>query len=266
MPPAPTDSVSVVIPTKNTASTLPSCLDAVARQSVQVHEVIVVDSLSQDETAKIASGPARVIERQCGMTLGRLIGAEAAQGEFVLNLDADQLLGVRAVELALATKRPAVALGELSIGPGIVARLNALDRRGIDEHWRENLDPVRGSIRPRFFRRDLLLRALRAIPPELIGIEPGPYSEDSIIYLNSGVPAAEVGYVPGALRHIEAPLGAYLRKWRRYGISAQAYRGTEWEKLVYRRGQRGGPTTVRAIAIPALLLKAIPFAIGYNSF
>ncbi|MCI4345239.1 MAG: glycosyltransferase family 2 protein [Thermoplasmata archaeon] len=258
-------SVSAVIPTKNAGRTLLGCLASLAEQTHPISEIIVVDSLSTDETPRIACTRARLISRRCGMTMGRLLGAEASKGDYVLSLDADQLLDPRAVEQALATGRPAVALGEQSTGSGVVAWLNEIDRRGIEGSWQANLDPLRGSIRPRFFRRDLLLRALRAIPAELVEIEPAPYSEDSLIYLHTGLQPEEVGYVPRALRHVEAPLLAYLRKWRGYGISAQVYRGTQWEGLVNRRGKRGGSLGIRAAAIPALLLKAVPFAIGYNS-
>ncbi|MCI4364162.1 MAG: glycosyltransferase family 2 protein [Thermoplasmata archaeon] len=259
------ESVSVVIPTKNAGRTLPHCLDAIARQTFPAREVIVVDSLSSDDTPQIAARTTRLISRRCGMTLGRLLGAKEAVGEYVLSLDADQLLVPKAIEQALATGRPAVALGELSVGSGLVARLNELDRRGIEVNWKESLDPVRGSIRPRFFERQMLIRALESIPAALLAIEPSPYSEDSLIYLHSGVRPDEVGYVPAALEHVEAPLGAYLRKWRGYGVSAQAYRGTRWEELVHRRGQRKGSVGTRVIALPALLLKAVPFAIGYRS-
>lgn len=46
-------SVSVVIPAKNRASTLGSCIDSVLAQSFQVNEVIVIDDHSSDETKKL---------------------------------------------------------------------------------------------------------------------------------------------------------------------------------------------------------------------
>jgi glycosyltransferase involved in cell wall biosynthesis len=93
-------SVSVLIPARNEAATLPHLLAALAAQSLQPQEVIVIDDHSSDETARIArqaaaSLPLQVIEPPplpagwCGKTWALHNGVLASSGEVLIFLDAD---------------------------------------------------------------------------------------------------------------------------------------------------------------------------------
>jgi hypothetical protein len=88
---APT--VSVVIPARDAAGTLPRTLDALAAQDEPADEVIVVDDGSADGTAELAGGHAVVdrVLRQDGAGPGaaRNRGWRAARGEVVAFTDAD---------------------------------------------------------------------------------------------------------------------------------------------------------------------------------
>ena len=94
--------VSVLIPARNEAFTLPVLLAALARQHCQPEEVIVVDDHSSDGTAAIAQGAAadlglaiRVIqppplpEGWCGKPWALHHGVETSVGEVLVFLDAD---------------------------------------------------------------------------------------------------------------------------------------------------------------------------------
>ncbi len=257
-------SVAVVIPTLNSARTLERCLRAIELQTVAPAEIFVVDSNSNDSTPEIASRSATLIQRDCGMTEARYIGAVASSSDLVLNVDSDQVLLPDAIERCLNTGRSVVALGETSVGRGLPAMLNRVDRDLVETSWMENLDPVRGPIRPRLYGRSLLIRALEAIPAGLRRHKPAPYSEDSLIYLNSGTGPDEVGYVPRAILHLEEETTAqYVRKWFGYGRSAKIYRGTPFEFLVWGRGGRVLRLRDRAVVYPALALKGVPFYLGY---
>lgn len=106
LPPLPACSpsrrppVSVLIPARNEAATLPHLLSALACQSLQPDEVIVIDDHSSDETACIARQasealPVEVIQPPplpadwCGKTWALHHGVRASRGEVLVFLDAD---------------------------------------------------------------------------------------------------------------------------------------------------------------------------------
>lgn len=87
----PRERLSAVILTKNEASRIERCL-----QSLRwVDEIIVVDGLSTDNTVAICERfGARVIQRPFSGSFGeeRNAGADAATGEWVLQLDGDDVV------------------------------------------------------------------------------------------------------------------------------------------------------------------------------
>lgn len=88
--------VSVLIPARNEALTLPRLLAALADQSLQPLEVIVIDDHSGDNTAGIARAAGVTVlaskplpEGWCGKTWALQQGANRSQGELLVFLDAD---------------------------------------------------------------------------------------------------------------------------------------------------------------------------------
>src|SRR5205085_11602096 len=88
--------VSIVVPTRNGAGTLPALLDAIALQRVDVpYEVIAVDSSSTDGTPELLRArvnrlitiPAAAFNH--GLT--RNLGVEQAQGDLVVLMVQDAL-------------------------------------------------------------------------------------------------------------------------------------------------------------------------------
>ncbi|MEL6978596.1 MAG: glycosyltransferase family A protein [Pseudomonadota bacterium] len=92
-----TSSISVVIPVKNRPDVIHRALDSVAKQTLPVHEVIIVDDGSTDDTPEQAarrSGefPSLQVIRlkeSVGAASARNIGARAASGEMIALLDSD---------------------------------------------------------------------------------------------------------------------------------------------------------------------------------
>jgi 4,4'-diaponeurosporenoate glycosyltransferase len=93
-------SVSVVIPARNEATSLPRLLRALGQQSLPPLEVIVVDDHSSDGTAAAASQAAGALPLQviqppslpagwCGKTWALHHGVRASSGELLVFLDAD---------------------------------------------------------------------------------------------------------------------------------------------------------------------------------
>ena len=84
---------SVIIPAYNSAATLARAIDSVLAQTCPAHEIIVVDDGSADDTLQLAQGygaPVRVIHQSnAGVSVARNRGAEAATGDWLAFLDAD---------------------------------------------------------------------------------------------------------------------------------------------------------------------------------
>lgn len=96
-------SVSVVVPCYGHAGYLGDALDSVFQQTQQVLEVIVVDDCSPDDTAEVVRSrpePVTYIRHpeNRGLAASRNTGIAAASGDFVVSLDADDMLDPTYVE------------------------------------------------------------------------------------------------------------------------------------------------------------------------
>ncbi len=90
--PAP---ISVVIPTLNSASELPGCLEALMEglSAGLIRELIVTDGGSEDQSCAMADGAGAVVVRGAPSRGGQLKrGCDAARGEWLLILHADTCL------------------------------------------------------------------------------------------------------------------------------------------------------------------------------
>jgi glycosyltransferase involved in cell wall biosynthesis len=146
-------TVAVVVPTRDSMRTLEACLRSIRAQDVPV-ELIVVDNASTDGTYEVAreladtavrGGPERSAQRNTGVRL--------ATADWILWIDADMVLPPTTVSAALATAArtgaDAVAVPEVSVGPGFWTACRALERSCyLDDPSLHN---------PRLVRRELLL-------------------------------------------------------------------------------------------------------------
>lgn len=103
--------VSVVVPAYNYAHFLPHCLASVFGQACADLEVIVVDDGSSDDTAAVVAREPRaryLHQANAGLSAARNTGLVASSGEFLLFLDADDLLAPRtlAARVAFLAARP----------------------------------------------------------------------------------------------------------------------------------------------------------------
>lgn len=85
--------VSIIIPALNEARSLRALLRSIATQSFKDFEVVLADAGSTDETAAIAKEFGVRVVTGGLPSVGRNAGAVAAQGEYLLFLDADVILG-----------------------------------------------------------------------------------------------------------------------------------------------------------------------------
>ena len=241
--------VSITIPTMNSEQVIGECLASVAAQSYSNIETIVIDSLSTDRTREIAASQgATVIEYQ-----GRLLGARHqglihSRGEYILLLDSDQILERTAIERAVPMmgEYDMLVLEELSYQPrSCLQKLFSADRKLIHEHIdNKSLDPVDGTLLPRFFQRDILVQAFAAIPQELIPVV--VHHDHAILYLEAHKIAQRIGILPTAVYHREP--SSMVTVWKRnfrYGRSLRELPANgRYSQLLERRDRgfrRGSP-------------------------
>jgi len=92
---APVPTISVIIPARNEANRIRACLEAIVG-APGIHEVVVVDDESSDETAAVASRMGATVlsgkplpNGWVGKAWALHQGVQAATGEWVVTLDAD---------------------------------------------------------------------------------------------------------------------------------------------------------------------------------
>jgi glycosyltransferase involved in cell wall biosynthesis len=86
--------VSVVIPVKDDAPMLAACLTALARQTLDPFEIIVVDNNSTDDSHDVATraGATTLVEVQPGIVAASKTGYDFASGDIIARVDADTLV------------------------------------------------------------------------------------------------------------------------------------------------------------------------------
>lgn len=84
--------ISVIVPAYNASGTLAACIESIRSQSMDHHELIVVDDCSEDGTAELAEKLHVIVVRSSnrgGPASARNAGAARATGEVLLFLDSD---------------------------------------------------------------------------------------------------------------------------------------------------------------------------------
>jgi glycosyltransferase involved in cell wall biosynthesis len=263
--------VSIVIPTRNSSSTIEECLSAIQQQSYQNIEVIIADSNSKDDSTKIAASKGcKVMFTDWKLLGARYLGCKAASGEFVLMLDSDQVLLEEAVErsLPLFKHYDMLCLGETSYAYNtLVQKMFEADRRMIHNEAHIQLHPVYGTLLARFYKRNLLERAFEAIPKPLL---PSVVAHDhAIIYYEAWKISDRVRILPNAVYHNEP--ATVLELWKknfRYGRSTRALMANGYYNDLIRMKTRPRKTATRKITKDKLLssllllLKAPAYLLG----
>lgn len=92
--------VSIVIPTYNEEETIASCLSSLQEQIYKSYEIIVIDDGSDDKTISIVEGfPVKLIKQvHQGPAVARNRGADVAQGEILVFVDADMTFSPNFIE------------------------------------------------------------------------------------------------------------------------------------------------------------------------
>lgn len=93
-------TLSVVIPCYKQAHFLSECIESVLAQSVPANEIIVVNDGSPDNTSEVAKKfPVKLVEKSNGgLASARNAGIKVATSDFIMPLDADDMLRPDAIK------------------------------------------------------------------------------------------------------------------------------------------------------------------------
>jgi glycosyltransferase involved in cell wall biosynthesis len=241
--------VSVVVPVRDAAGTLPAQLDALERQDYdEPYEVVVADNGSRDGSAELAGawaqrtgGLGRVVRADArrGPGHARNAGAAAARGDLLAFCDADDVVSVGWLRALVEAAAEADMVG----GPEDVERLNGPDVR----RWYSAAPPDRLALfhdflpSPSGANSGIWAAALTRLGGFHEGSDCG---EDVDLAWRAQLAGMRVAFAPGALIHRRRRdgLGPFARRFFGYG------QGDAWLYARYRgQGMPGsGPRDVAA--------------------
>ena len=256
--------LSVVIPFRNAASTLPHCLDALRRQTLLANrfEVIAVDNNSTDESAAIVRRYPEVqllAEAEPGAYAARNRGVESAQGAILAFTDPDCVPDadwLATISREMAREGTAILLG----GYMLPRHSRVLELLMCYENTKDAFvfstdipELYYGHTNNMAVRRDVFDRF-------------GPFVQrlrgaDTIFVRRvvSALPCSTVRYCPTAVvDHLELrDARTYFHKMTLYGESRESYRHVSWtrpltlrERIAVFRRARGDP----ALSLPHTVL------------
>lgn len=207
--------VSVVITTKNSASTIADCLKSINEQNYPKEkiEIIVVDNNSSDETVAIArrftdkiffKGPERSAQRN--------FGVQKSQGKYILYLDSDMSLSGEVISQCVSECEKgnliALYIPERIVGEGFWIKVRDFERSFYNATC---IDCVR------FVQRDKFME-VGGLDEHLISAEDWDFDRRIKACGKSGIIAAALYHNEGVFS-----LKAYLQKKRFYIRSLSKY-------------------------------------------
>lgn len=124
------EQITVIIPVKNEEPRIAACLKAVQAQTIEPHEILVVDGHSTDDTVTVSrSLGARVLHEDYGTRAGACqVGIEGALGDVIAFTDADCIPDSRWLEeLFLHLSSDTVGVGGRVMNEGELFWQHAID-------------------------------------------------------------------------------------------------------------------------------------------
>ena len=99
--------ISVIVPCYKYANLLPECVESLCNQSLELHEIIIVNDGSPDNTSEVAKELIKkysdcnilLLEKENGgLASSRNAGIKMATGEYIMSVDADDMLRKDAIK------------------------------------------------------------------------------------------------------------------------------------------------------------------------
>jgi glycosyltransferase involved in cell wall biosynthesis len=106
------ETVSIMVPVYNAKTFLVQCFESLIQQTYPALEIILVDDGSTDDSGRMCDEFSRrdsrirvIHQKNSGVSVARNMGIEAATGEYIQFVDADDFLDLRATECLVSSMR-----------------------------------------------------------------------------------------------------------------------------------------------------------------
>jgi len=263
--------VSITIPTYNSEKTIRKTLQSVKAQTYPNIELILIDSNSTDKTLKIAEDFGAKVYQYEGTLLGaRELGAKKAKGTYILLVDSDHILEKTTVERGVKALKQfdMLWLYERSWKPKkLLERLYDADRELVQKYAKDFINPIGGVILPRFYKKDLLVKAFENIPKKILPLCVA--HDHAIIYLEAYKLSKKVGKLDHAIWHMEPWSWSNLfKKTYRYGVTTRKLVENKVYPELLQSKNRGRKIKFKDLGLSIKsnilrFIRAIPYLYGY---
>ena len=267
--------VSVNIPTYNSEKTIEKTLESVVSQTYKNIEIIIVDSHSTDKTLEIAKKFKCKIVQYDGTLLGaRAEGVKNSKGEFIILIDSDQILNFNTIAQCIekSDDYDMIWLYERSYNPTkLMEKWYDSDRILTQEYESDFINPVGGTILPRFYKKEVLQKAFSKIPSKILPLCVA--HDHAIIYFEAKKISQRISHVgslnQAAVWHREPWSWSNLfKKTYRYGVTTRKLVENKVYPELLKSKNKGRKIKLGnlRISIESNLLRvarAIPYLYGY---
>lgn len=223
-------AISILMPFRDAAATLPACLASIRRQSLADFELLAVDDGSQDESPAIVAAYARDDPRTRLLRPGRVglvaalnHGLAAARAPLVARMDADDLMHPRRLQLQ---RDYLVAHPELAL---VASRVALFPRQLVRAGYREYLRWQNRILTPTEIANNIYVESPFAHPSVMFraaavraigGYRDGPFPEDYELWLRMHAAGLPMAKLPQVLLAWRESSGRASRVDPRYARSA----------------------------------------------
>ena len=263
--------VSITIPTYNSEKTIRKTLQSVKAQTYPNIELILIDSNSTDKTLKIAEDFGAKVYQYEGTLLGaRELGAKKAKGTYILLVDSDHILEKTTVERGVKALKQfdMLWLYERSWKPKkLLERLYDADRELVQKYSKDFIKPIGGVILPRFYKKDLLVKAFENIPKKILPLCVA--HDHAIIYLEAYRLSKKIDKLDNAIWHMEPWSWSNLfKKTYRYGVTTRKLVENKVYPELLQSKIRGRKIKFKDLGLSLKsnilrFIRAIPYLYGY---
>lgn len=256
--------ISIVMPFRNAAATLPECIASIHAQTYRDFEVIAVDDRSTDKSAELCRRAGFTVIEAQGLVAALNAGLDAARGESLARMDADDVMHPERLEAQLALMR------DYDI---VAAQVELFPEDGIRAGYREYVRWQNSVITPEQIAANLFVESPFAHPSVMMRrgfrYADGPFPEDYELWLRLHASGARMAKVPRVLLRWRESATRASRVDPRYSRDAFDRLRARWlaprlprEFVVWGAGQRARRRVRLLGRMPAAWVDVDPRKIG----
>ena len=259
--------ISIEIPVTH-GKYLRQVLESIRKQSYQDYEVVIVNSGSEELSDVIKEFGFNVINQKAKLLHARHLAHKESKGDYALILDETRMLEKDTLKTLSSLDFDMVIIGEKEIGDSFWVKLAQLDKENIT--YCNPVDPLKGIALPRYFKSEVLSKALSSAKGKLgEKFYEVVFRDHDIIFYEASKISNRVYVVHEELiSHFgDSSLLEIMRKYYRYGKSARVLKNSYYsdflaKKRVTRRICRGSFWERKSLYL-LYLARGIPYLLGF---